>query len=77
MKQSAGKDLTILGSGNIVSQFAAHNLIGEYQIMIDPVVLGAGSSMFSGLDRPLSLKLTDTRRFKSGVMILCYEPATN
>jgi len=74
IKKSPGHDMTILGSGSIVAQFADADLIDGYQIMIDPVALGDGTSIFKGLRRKLDLKLTGTRAFKSGVVLLSYEP---
>ena len=74
MKQTPGKPLTLLGSGSIVTQFAEHGLIDDYQIMIDPIALGEGTPMFKGIRHNLELKLTDTRTFKSGVVVLSYQP---
>lgn len=74
MKQQPGKDMTILGSGTIVSQFAEAGLIDEYLIMIDPVVLSGGTSLFDGIKCGLQLELTDSRVFKSGVILLSYKP---
>lgn len=74
LKRTPGNDLTVLGSGSIITQFAAAGLIDDYQFMVDPVVLGEGSSMFKGLPEKLDLKLTQTKSFKSGVVLLCYQP---
>ena len=74
MKQMHGKDMTLLGSGSIVTQFAEQGLIDEYQIMVDPVILGDGTPIFKGIRHKLDLKLTKTRTFKSGVVLLCYQP---
>ncbi len=74
MKQMPGKDMALLGSGSILTQFAEQDLIDEYQIMVDPVVIGDGTSLFKGLKHKLDLKLTMTRTFKSGVVLLCYQP---
>jgi dihydrofolate reductase len=74
LKQQPGNDITILGSGSIITQLADAGLIDNYQIMIDPVAIGEGTSIFSGISHNLNLKLTDTRVFKSGVVLLCYEP---
>jgi dihydrofolate reductase len=74
MKQMPGKDMTLLGSGSILIQFAEQGLIDEYQIMIDPVVLGAGTPIMEGIHRQLDLKLTGIRRFGSGVVLLSYQP---
>ena len=75
LKKTSGKDLTILGSGSIVTQLAELGLIDRYMIMVDPVALGSGTPMFKGLEHPLKLKLKETRTFKSGVILLNYEPA--
>jgi dihydrofolate reductase len=75
MKVEPGPDMAILGSGNIVSQLAPKNLIDEYQVVLDPVVLGEGRTMFEGLREQLNLMLTKTRTFKNGKIFLCFEPA--
>jgi len=74
LKQEPGPDMAILGSGSIVSQLAREGLIDEYQIVVNPVVLGAGRTMFEGVKEKLSLKLTRTRAFGNGNVLLCYEP---
>ena len=74
MKQMPGKDMTLLGSGSIVTQLANQGLIDEYQIMIDPVVINNGTPLFKDIKNKLDLKLTMTRTFKSGVVLLCYQP---
>jgi len=77
MKQIPLKDMTLLGSGSIATQFAQQGLIDEYQIMVDPVVLGDGTPIFKGLKHTLNLKLTATKTFRSGVVLLSYQPVEN
>jgi dihydrofolate reductase len=74
MKKEPGKDMVIFGSGNIVSQLAQQGLIDEYQIVVNPIVLGKGRTMFEGIKEKLTLKLTKTRTFGNGNVLLCYEP---
>jgi len=74
MKQEPGEGMAILGSGSIVSQLAQERLIDEYQIVVNPIVLGEGRTMFDGIKEKLSLKLTKTRAFGNGNALLCYEP---
>jgi dihydrofolate reductase len=74
LKKQAGKDLTILGSGSIVAQLAQAGLIDEYQILLNPVALGEGRTMFEGIKDRITLKLTKTRTFGNGNVLLCYEP---
>ncbi|HTA28701.1 MAG TPA: dihydrofolate reductase family protein [Bacteroidia bacterium] len=73
LKQSPGNDMCILGSGNILAQLADHNLIDMYQLMIDPIVLAEGTPLFNNIKHRLNLKLTSTKAFKSGSVMLCYE----
>src|SRR4029434_10214166 len=73
MKQEAGEGLVILGSGSIVSQLAQEGLIDEYQVVVNPVVLGKGRTMFDGVTEKLRLKLTKTRAFGNGNVLVCYE----
>ena len=74
LKQTPGKDMTILGSGSILTQLAEEGLIDEYQFMVDPVALGDGTPLFKNIRRPLNLQLTATRTFKSGSVLLSYQP---
>lgn len=74
LKSSTPHDMTILGSGSIVTQLAAHNLIDSYQIMLNPIAIGGGTPLFKGINPPINLRLTNTRTFRSGVVLLCYEP---
>lgn len=75
LKQGAGKDMTVLGSGSIVSQLAKEGLIDEYNVLINPVVLGRGKTMFEGLEERQTLKLTGSRVFGNGNVLLTYVPA--
>ncbi len=74
LKKQSGKGMTVLGSGSIVSQLAQEGLIDEYQFMVNPVVLGAGRTMFEGVKDRIVLKLTGTRTFGNGNVLLSYEP---
>jgi dihydrofolate reductase len=73
MKKENGKDMVILGSGSIVSQLTREGLIDDYQIVVVPVVLGKGRTMFDGVKEKLGLKLTKTRAFGNGNVLLGYE----
>ena len=77
LKKASGSDITILGSGSIVTQLAEAGLIDEYQFMVDPVALGEGTPPFKGMKRLLSLKLTHTKNFKTGVVLNTYVPVEN
>jgi dihydrofolate reductase len=74
MKSEPGKGMVILGSGSIVSQLALAGLIDEFQIIVNPIALGGGRTLFEGIHEQLSLKLTNSRVFRNGRVFLCYEP---
>lgn len=74
MKSAPGEDMAILGSGSVVAQLTEAGLVDEFQIVVNPVVLGAGSTMFDGIKRNLTLKLSSTRTFANGNALLCYVP---
>jgi len=73
MKQQPGNDMAILGSGSVIAQLAREGLIDQYQIVVHPVVIGAGRTMFEGLENKLQLKLLGTRTFQNGNVLLSYE----
>ena len=73
MKQEPGKDMVILGSGSIVSQLTQAGLIDVYQFVVNPVVLGRGKTMFSGVENEVRMKQTGTRAFKNGNVLVSYE----
>jgi dihydrofolate reductase len=75
LKKSPGKDMTILGSGALINLLTDHSLIDEYQFMIDPVALPDGTPVFKNIKQKLELRLTGSRVFKSGVVLLNYQPA--
>jgi len=73
MKKESGGGLAVLGSGSIVSLLAGEGLIDEYQIVVNPVVIGTGRTLFEGVRGKLDLKHTRTRAFNNGNVLLCYE----
>ena len=75
-KQESGKDLCIGGS-NLAVSFAQLGLIDEIRIMVDPIVLGEGTRLFEGIKDKLALSLLKTRTFKSGNVLLYYQPNYN
>ena len=75
LKRQSGKDIAILGSSNLSVTFVQHGLIDEYRIMVNPIVLGSGISLFKGINEKLELKLLKTKIFKSGNVLLSYVQA--
>ncbi|WXG41931.1 MAG: dihydrofolate reductase family protein [Candidatus Freyarchaeum deiterrae] len=67
------QDMTILGSGTLVQQFANLGLIDEYWLVVVPIVLGAGKPLFKDV-KTMNLKLLEAKRFKNGIVLLRYQP---
>ena len=72
LKAQSGKNMVVCGAG-IAASFMELDLIDEYRPVIHPVVLGGGKPMFPVLDKILRLRLIETRRFGSGVIMLRYQ----
>jgi dihydrofolate reductase len=75
LKRAPGKDLLLLGSADLASTLTNLRLIDEYRIMVNPVVLGKGQSLFKDAGHRLALKLLAARTFRSGNVLLQYTPA--
>jgi dihydrofolate reductase len=74
LKQQPGKTIMIFGSRSIVNQLARLGLIDGYQLLVNPVVLGKGKPLFTEATERFSLKLANAKVFKSGIVMLQYEP---
>jgi len=75
LKQQPGKDLVILGSGELVQSLMRHNLIDEYLLLIHPLVLGSGRHLFPDGGAFAALRLLNTTTTTTGVIIVTYQPA--
>ncbi|WP_054708987.1 dihydrofolate reductase family protein [Bacillus sp. JCM 19041] len=75
LKQQPGKDLVILGSSDFVSFLTNFSLVDEYQIIVNPVILGGGKPYFKNITDCKLLKLVRTKVFKFGNVLLCYRLA--
>ena len=74
LKQQQGRDLAIFGSANLAVSLLQMGFIDELRIMVNPVVLGNGKPLFTGIHDRLNLKLIKTRTFRSGNVLLYYQP---
>ena len=75
LKQQPGPDIVILGSGSIVSQLTQARLIDEYQLVLNPIVVGKGRSLFETVVDTFHLTLTKTQSFRNGNVVLWYKMA--
>ncbi len=74
IKQQPGKDIWFLGSPTLAQTFMQLDLIDEYRINLNPVVLGRGKPLFVNDGRRFPLTLLESRPFACGVVALRYEP---
>lgn len=70
LKGEPGEDLVILGSGHLVADLTEAGLIDEFQMVVLPIILGKGRSLFEGVSGPLELKPLESRSFKNGYLFL-------
>jgi dihydrofolate reductase len=75
LKQQPGKDIAIFGSSELTVSLLQMGLVDELRILVNPVVLGDGKSLFRTAGDRISLKLLKTRAFGSGNVLLYYQPA--
>src|SRR5215218_4169040 len=69
LKQEPGGDMT-LGGVDLVETFRRLDLVDEYRLYVNPVVIGRGRRLFETADNPTDLELVENRRFGSGVVLL-------
>jgi dihydrofolate reductase len=74
LKQQAGGDIQVLGSGDLVRTLLAHDLVDELQLMICPVLLGGGKRLFGDTGQLRALELVESVTTGTGVAIHTYRP---
>ena len=74
LKEQPGKTIAIFGSNTLCVSLLQAGLLDELQIMLNPVVFGEGTSLFKGLPEKAALRLAGTQAFKSGAILLTYQP---
>jgi dihydrofolate reductase len=70
-----GKGLQIWGSASLATQLVAHDLVDEYVLMIEPVLLGGGKRVFPDDGQARPLELVSTVITSTGVLVCTYRPA--
>jgi dihydrofolate reductase len=75
IKGGAGNELLVLGSAHLTANLAQAGLLDELRIMVCPIVLGQGRSLFEDLNARISLTLLYVRQFASGNLVLTYHPS--
>ena len=75
LKEQPGQGLVVYGGHDLVRSLLQHDLIDEFRLLVHPVVLGTGRSLFEDGAQRMNLKLIDTSVISSGVSVLTYLPA--
>jgi dihydrofolate reductase len=77
LKEGTGKDIQVMGSGELVQTLIRHDLVDEYRLMIHPLVLGTGKRLFRD-ETPLTrFRLVDSSASGTGVLLLKYRSAND
>lgn len=72
--EGPGGNIIMFGSNTLCVNLMEVELIDEFQILVNPVAFGAGTSLFAGLSQRIPLKLAGMRQFISGTMMLICTP---
>jgi dihydrofolate reductase len=75
LKAQPGKNIVIMGSGELIQSLMHHNLIDRYVLLIHPVVVGSGRRLFTDGGAFASLELIDAQKTPNGVVVTTYQPA--
>jgi dihydrofolate reductase len=74
IKAEAGPDVIVWGGNRLAGALAAANLIDEYRLLVQPLVLGRGQALFDQLPESRRLDLAETTSFPSGIVVHVYRP---
>lgn len=73
IKEQEGKDIALFGGASLLASLLELDLVDEFTISVIPVLLGKGKPMVNPLSKRSWLKLTDTRTYANGTVMLNYE----
>lgn len=74
IKAEPGSDVVVWGGGRLAGALAAADLIDEYRLLVQPLVLGRGQALFDQLPESRHLELVETTPFPSGIVVQVYRP---
>jgi dihydrofolate reductase len=72
LKKQPGKDICVMGGGDLARSLFEAGLIDEIGFNIHPVLLGSGIALFHEMKRQIDLELLDCQRFKNGCVYVSY-----
>jgi dihydrofolate reductase len=74
LKERPGKNIGVLGSGELVQTLIEDDLVDEFSLTMYPIVLGSGKKLFREADQTRKLELVDSKPTTTGGLILTYRP---
>jgi dihydrofolate reductase len=74
IKAESGPDVIVWGGGRLADALAAADLIDEYRLLVQPLVLGRGQGLFDQLPDSRHLELVEATPFPSGILVQVYRP---
>jgi dihydrofolate reductase len=77
LREEPGKDIQVMGSPSLAAQLIENDLVDEYILMIEPIVLGGGKKLFPADGRARTLELVETKTASTGVLICTYRPTAS
>ncbi|MDQ3756658.1 MAG: dihydrofolate reductase family protein [Actinomycetota bacterium] len=75
LRARSGRDIQVMGSPTLATQLVAHDLVDEYRLMIEPILLGGGKRIFPDDGEARTLELVSVKTASTGVLICTYRPA--
>jgi dihydrofolate reductase len=75
LRREQGKDIVVMGSGELIQSLMRRNLVDEYVLLIHPLVLGTGRRLFPDGGAPATLRLVGSKTTDKGVVVATYRPA--
>ena len=76
LRDQPGGDINVMGSASLVAQLVAAGLVDEYRLMIEPIILGGGKSIFPSDGEARPLELISSKQTSTGVHVCTYRPTT-
>ncbi len=75
LKQKPGKNIFVWGGADTATFLINNNLVDEYRLTLNPIILGGGKSLFNNINGRKKLELIESKQMESGLVILKYKPA--
>jgi dihydrofolate reductase len=75
LRAQGGGDIQVMGSASLASLLISNDLVDEYRLMVEPIVLGGGKRLFPDDGRARPLELVGSSTTSTGVLMCTYRPS--